>query len=71
MPGWFVRPSIVIVPVDLTISFTTPVATIVCSFLNKISILSPFFKLDLSMSLVNKIIFEPLIFSTWNLDDVL
>ena len=48
--------------VGLSIFATVPVATFVSSFLNKISTLSPTFKLDLSISSVNKTILEPDIF---------
>ena len=50
---------------------TIPVATFDSSFLNKISTLSPSFKLDLSISLVKTTTFAPNIFSILNLDDVL
>ena len=60
-----------IVDVSLLILPTVPVATTSSSFLNNTSILSPIFKLDLSISLVNKIILAPDIFLTINLEDVL
>ena len=60
-----------IVDVSLSILPTVPVATTSSSFLNNTSILSPTFKLDLSISLVNKIILAPDIFLTVNLEDVL
>ncbi len=50
---------------------TTPVAAIFSSFLNNISASSPTLILDLSISLVNKTIFDPDIDPIWNLDDVL
>jgi len=71
IPGTFVKLLIVIVPVGLSILATVPVAILVSSFLNKISILSPIFRLDLSISLVNNTMFEPEILSTLNLEDVL
>ena len=66
-----VRLFIEIVDVSLLILPTVPVATTSSSSLNNTSILSPIFKLDLSISLVNKIILAPDIFLTINLDDVL
>ena len=60
-----------IVDVSLSIFPTIPVATTSSSFLNNTSILSPTFKLDLSISLVSKIMLAPDIFFTKNLDDVL
>ena len=59
------------VDVSLSILPTVPVATTSSSFLNNTSILSPTFKLDLSISLVNNIILAPDIFLTINLEDVL
>ena len=71
IPGWFVKLSIEIVPVGISMFLTVPVAILVSSFLNNISILSPIFKLDLSISLVNKTTFAPDMLSILNLDDVL
>ena len=71
MPDWSVRLLIDIVPVGSSILPTTPVATFDSSFLNNISIVSPTFKLDLSISLVNTTTFAPDILSTLNLDEVL
>ena len=71
IPGWLVKLLIVTVPVGTLILPTVPVAIFVSSFRNKISILSPFFKLDLSISLVNNTMFEPDILSILNLEDVL
>ena len=51
-----------IVDVSLSILPTVPVATTSSSFLNNTSILSPIFKLDLSISLVNKTKLAPDIF---------
>ena len=48
-----------IVDVSLSILPTIPVATTSSSFLNNTSILSPIFKLDLSISLVSKIMLAP------------
>ena len=59
-----------IVDVSALILPTVPVATTSSSFLNNTSILSPIFKLDLSISLVTKIILAPDIFFIKNLDDV-
>ena len=69
--GWFIKLLRDIVFVGLSIFATVPVATFVSSFLNKISILSPTFKLDLSISSVNKTILEPDIFWIKNLEEVL
>ena len=71
IPGWFVKLLIEIVPVGSSIFPTVPVAILVSSFLNNTSILSPIFKLDLSISLVNRTILEPDTLSILNLDDVL
>ena len=60
-----------IVDVSLSILPTIPVATTSSSFLNNTSILSPIFKLDLSISLVSKIILAPDILLIKNLEDVL
>ena len=60
-----------IVDVSVLIFPTVPVATTSSPFLNNTSILSPIFKLDLSMSLVNKTILAPNMFLTVNLEEVL
>ena len=71
MPGWLIRLFNDIVLVGLSMLPTVPVAIFVSSFLNKISTLSPTFKLDLSISSVNKITLAPDTLSIKNLDDVL
>jgi len=60
-----------IVDVSVLMLPTVPVATTSSPFLNNTSILSPIFKLDLSMSLVNKTILAPNMFLTLNLEEVL
>ena len=59
------------VDVSVLILPTVPVATISSSFWNNTSILSPIFRLDLSMSLVNKTILAPNMFFILNLEEVL
>ena len=60
-----------IVCVDWFIFATIPVAALFSSFLNNISTASPTLRLDLSISLVSKTIFDPDIDPIWNLEDVL
>ena len=60
-----------IVDVSVLILPTVPVATTSSPFWNNTSILSPIFKLDLSISLVNKTILAPNMFLISNLEEVL